>query len=310
MPLSAVAGKTNNISLGFSLMLLAFLFFASMESSAKWLVMGTLPALQVVFMRYLGHFAATLLVYIPREGRQMFISNQPKTQLLRALFLLISTTLNFFALKYLPLTVTIAIFFAVPLIVCLMSIPVLGEKVGIHRLAAVLAGFGGVLVIVQPWNVSFSKPMLFAITATFSASAYFVLTRKIAGADRNSVSQVYSAGLATAVLAPAGILYWQSPANTIDWILLCAIGTLGFVGHSLLTAAHRFAEASVLAPSVYSQILYATFFSWFVFHEAPAPNTMLGTLIIVASGIYVWHRERRQQGGRLSQNRIPALPDD
>ena len=76
MPRSAVTGKTNNVSLGFSLMLVAFLFFASMESSAKWLVMGTLPALQVVFMRYLGHFAATLVVYLPREGKQMFVSNQ------------------------------------------------------------------------------------------------------------------------------------------------------------------------------------------------------------------------------------------
>ncbi len=284
--------SSNKLSLGFSLMLGAFLCFALLDTSAKWLVVSGLPALQVVFMRYLGHFVATVVVYWPREGRRMFQSKTPRVQTLRAVLLLCSTTLNFFALVYLPLTTTIAIFFAAPLVVCLLSIPVLGERVGLPRFSAVLTGFAGVLIIVEPWGAAFSPKMLLAMGAMCCASCYFVLTRKIAGIDNNSVSQAFSSGIATVVLLPVGIYLWQTPVSTFDWLPLIAVGILGMVGHTLLTIAHRFVEASVLAPTVYSQILYATLFSWLFFNQIPDNKTVLGTLIIVASGLFVWHRER------------------
>ncbi len=283
---------TDRLSLGFSLMLGAFLCFALLDTSAKWLVVGGLPALQVVFMRYLGHFLATFAVYWPREGLRMFKSKTPGIQTLRAVLLLCSTTLNFFALIYLPLTTTIAIFFAAPLVVCLLSIPVLGERVGVPRMLAVLTGFCGVLIIVEPWGTQFSPKMLLAVGAMSCASCYFVLTRKIAGVDSNSVSQAFSSGLATVALLPIGIYLWQQPASGFDWIPLIAVGILGMVGHTLLTIAHRFVEASVLAPTVYSQILYVTLFSWLFFDQTPDKKTVLGTLIIVLSGLFVWHRER------------------
>lgn len=276
-------------------MLGAFLCFALLDTSAKWLVVGGLPALQVVFMRYLGHFIATLVVYWPRERKRMFRSTTPRVQTLRAVLLLCSTTFNFFALTYLPLTTTIAIFFAAPLVVCLLSIPVLGERVGVPRLMAVLAGLIGVLIIVEPWGTAFSPKLLLPMGAMLCASCYFVLTRMIAGVDSNSVSQAYSSGIATIVLLPVGIYFWQTPESVYDWFPLVAIGVLGMVGHTLLTTAHRFVEASVLAPTVYSQILYATLFSWLLFNQIPNTRTVVGTLIIVASGLFVWHRERTRQ---------------
>lgn len=275
------------------LMLVTFLFFSSMDTIAKTLVTGGIPAMQVAFTRYLSHFAIVLLVYFPRYGRRVFHSRTPKIQALRAVALLSSTVFNFAALAYLPLTVTTAIFFASPLAVCLLSIPILHEHVGIRRLSAVFVGFIGVIVITQAWNANFHWAIFMSLAAFLSASIYFVLTRKIAGIDNNPVTQIYASGFATIVLAPVAFFVWTMPASLLEWTLLFVIGILGAVAHSLLTLAHRFAQASTLAPLVYVQIIYITIFSWVFFNTAPDFWTIIGTGIIVASGLYIWLRESR-----------------
>ena len=275
------------------LMLLTFLIFSSMDTIAKILVTSNIPPLQVVFARYLSHFAIVLLVYFPRNGRRVFHSRTPKIQTLRAIALLSSTIFNFSALAYLPLTVTTAIFFASPLAVCLLSIPILNEQVGIRRISAVFVGFIGVVVITQAWNANFHWAMFMSLAAFLSASTYFVLTRKIAGIDNNPVTQIYASGFASVALAPVAFWVWTSPASPLEWVLLFVIGILGAIGHSLLTLAHRFAQASTLAPLVYVQIIYITIFSWVFFNTAPDFWTIIGTGIIVASGLYIWLRESR-----------------
>jgi drug/metabolite transporter (DMT)-like permease len=273
-------------------MLGAFLCFAVMDTSAKWLVaVALLPALQVVFVRYLVHFCWVLVLYVPRQGRSVCVSSAPGMQILRGLLLFSSTALNFTALKYLPLTVTIAIFFAAPMLVCLLSIPLLGERVGIKRFAAIVAGFIGVMIIVQPWGASFDWRIVYSLGALFTASCYFVVTRKVAGADKNAVAQFYIAGTATLLLAPFALRYWQWPDTGTEFLLLTVLGSLGMLGHSLVTHAHRFAQASVLAPTVYSQIIYITLLSWLVFSAVPDRATVLGTVIIILSGLFIWWRE-------------------
>ncbi len=281
------------LSIGYLLMLLAFLCFAAMDTTAKWLVTAAVPALQVVWLRYLGHFICTVAVYVPRHGWQISRSNRPSLQVLRALFLLSATALNFTALQYLPLTTTIAIFFVAPLTVCLLSIPILGEKVGIKRLMAVFVGFLGVLIIVEPWSQRFDPYALLAICAMLCASGYFVMSRVIAGVDSNATVQFYVSGVATVLIAPVAFYVWQWPSNWQTWSLAALIGTLGMLGHSVLTRAHQLAEASVLAPTVYSQVVYIAIFSWLVFGETPNLQTIVGTVIIVASGLFIWFRERQ-----------------
>lgn len=274
-------------------MLLAFLCFAGMDTSAKWLVAAAIPALQVAWLRYLGHFICTLLVYGPRYGTGMARSNKPGVQSLRALFLLAATCFNFTALQFLPLTTAIAIFFVTPLTVCLLSIPILGEKVGIKRLLAVMMGFVGVLIIVEPWSQSFQPAILLSLAAMSCASGYFVMSRLAAGVDSNATVQFYVAGIATVLLAPVALMHWVWPEDWLTWGVICVIGSLGIIGHSCLSNAHRHAEASVLAPVVYSQIIYIAALSWLVFGQAPDRKTMIGTLIIVSSGLFIWFRERQ-----------------
>ena len=274
-------------------MLVAFFSFAVMDTSAKWLVAAAIPALQVAWLRYFGHFVCTLVLYLPKDGRNIVRSNKLGFQLLRAFFLLCSTSFNFSALQYLPLTTTIAIFFVAPLVVCLLSIPILGEKVGIKRLLAVLIGFGGVLVIVEPWSQSFDPHIFLSLMAMLCASAYFLMSRLIVGSDSNATTQFYVSGLATLLLAPLAFSYWVWPSSLTDWAVIALIGSLGMLGHSFLTNAHKYAEASVLAPTVYSQVIYIAILSWVIFDQPPNTQTIIGTLIIVGSGLFIWFRERQ-----------------
>lgn len=274
-------------------MLAAFFCFAVMDTSAKWLVGAAIPAMQVAWLRYLGHFLCTLIFYLPSEGPRIVRSNKLGFQLLRALLLLCSTSFNFTALQYLPLTTTIAMFFVVPLVVCLLSIPILGEKVGIKRLLAVLVGFGGVLIIVEPWSQTFDPAIFLSIMAMLCASGYFLMSRVIAGSDSNATTQFYVSGLATVILAPYAIMYWVWPTSIQAWGVIVLIGSFGMLGHSFVTNAHKYAQASVLAPTVYSQVIYIAILSWIIFGQPPNRQTIAGTLIIVGSGLFIWFRERQ-----------------
>ena len=273
----------------------AFFMFSVMDTSAKWLVSAAIPALQVAWLRYFGHLVVALAVYAPKQGVSLLRSSNPRIQCFRALFLLVSTVLNFTALQYLPLTMTISIFFVTPLMVCLLSIPVLGEKVGIKRLIAVLVGFCGVMVIVQPWSQSFDPHVFISIAAMLCASAYFVMSRVIAGMDSNATTQVYVSGLGTILLAPLALHFWVWPESLQAWVLLGLIGTLGMIGHSMVTYAHQFVQASVLAPTIYSQMIFISVLSWIVFDHSPEHTTLIGASIIVGSGLFIWFRERKLQ---------------
>ena len=294
----------SSLTFAYLLMLGAFACFSLMDTSAKWLVGAAIPALQVAWLRYLGHFICNSVIYLPKYGFGIVRSNSPVLQALRACFLLMATVLNFAALKYLPLTMTIAIFFVCPLAVCLLSIPLLGERVGMKRLSAVLVGFLGVLVIVQPWSAVFDPHALLSIGAMLCAACYFVFSRKAAGKDSNATTQCYISGIATFTLGPLALYYWVWPQSWQDWLVIISIGSLGMIGHSLLSWAHRLAEASVLAPVIYSQAVYIAALSWLVFGQPPDGKTILGTIIIIGSGLFVWYRERQ-----LNRRVISAVSD-
>ncbi len=284
--------REDRLALALPMVLGAFFFFIMIDTSAKWMVTAGLPALQVVFMRYAGHLLITIAVLGPMEKGQLWRSNALKIQIIRSLLLICSTICNFVALQYLPLTVTAAIFFATPIVVVLLSMPMLGETVGLWRLGAVLVGFGGVLVVVRPLGAEFHWSMLCSLAALIMASIYFVLTRMIAGRDNNPTGQFYSSLIPTILLLPVVITSWSWPQDGWSWVAAIMIGLFGFAGHSLITVGHRYAQASTLAPAIYAQIIYVTIISWLVFHEPPDGFTILGTAIIVASGLFIWWRER------------------
>jgi drug/metabolite transporter (DMT)-like permease len=295
--------REDNPMLGLGLMCAALAMFTSIDTSAKWLILSGLPILQVVFVRYAGHFIASSLAFIPREGMEAFHSNAPKLQLLRAVVLLASTVFNFAALKYLPITITTAIYFASPIIITILSVLFLGERIGARRVAAILVGFAGVMVVVQPWGAAFHPAMALSLCGLLCAATYFVITRRLAGVESNSTSQLWASGLATLVLAPFGMMVWIWPQTGTEWAFLCMIGVFGAAGHGIAVAAHRFADASSLAPMTYIQVIYATASGFFIFGNLPTWATAFGTTIIIASGVYIWRRERALM---LQRRRVEA----
>ncbi|SEM02197.1 Permease of the drug/metabolite transporter (DMT) superfamily [Roseovarius azorensis] len=293
-PHRTVAQRENRTAFGVAMMALAVLFFTCIDTSAKWLVTAGIAAIQVVFVRYAVHFLLALVLFLPREGRAAIRSNAPGRQFLRSTFLFGSTICNFTALQFLPITVTTTIMFAGPIAVTLLAIPILNERVGLHRLAAVCVGFAGVLVVMQPWGTGFHPAMLLNLVAMVVASLYFIMTRMLAGIESNATSQIWASGLATFCLGPFAIRVWQWPDAGVDWAPFLLIGAFGGVGHIFATHAHRMADASILAPIVYIQIVLAAAASIIVFNVYPTVWTLGGGLIIAGAGLYIWWRERRR----------------
>lgn len=283
--------REDNSALGLSLMGLGVALFTCIDTSAKWLILAGLPALQVVFCRYLGHFVLALALYLPQEGMGVFRSVNWPIQAARSVFLLLSTICNFSALAYLDLTITTTIMFAMPIAVTLLSIPVLGERVGLRRFLAILVGFVGVLIVMQPWGMQFQPAMLLSLAALTFASLYFVLTRKLAGTETTATSQIWSAGVASICIAPFGVGGWTWPETALDAAVLGAIGVFGATGHIAATVAHRYADASVLSPVTYLQMVMATIASIVIFSVWPTVWTLVGAAVILSCGLYIWRRE-------------------
>jgi drug/metabolite transporter (DMT)-like permease len=279
--------------LGITLMLSAYFCYTVIDSCAKLLSASGLPTMEVVFVRYLGQFILVLAIFLPRERKALVITKSPWLEVARGLCLLGSTIFNFLAITFLPLTVTSAISFTMPLILCALSIPMLGETVGWRRWLAIAVGFIGVLIIVQPGTEAFHPAVILSlITAVFSA-LYNLLTRKLAGVDGTLTQQFYAAGVAALCIAPFSLGGWTWPHEFVGWFAFIGIGVAALIGHLFVTTAHRYAPASVLAPFGYLQIIFMTGSSWLVFNQPPDMWIFIGAPIVMASGFYIWLRERQ-----------------
>ena len=273
-------------------MVIAVAFFTLIDTSAKFLSIASIPIIQIVFCRYAGHFLYTSATYLPQHGYSAFKSNVPLKQFLRSVFLFTGTTFNFFALKYLPITLTTTIFFAGPILVTLFAIPILGERVGIRRIIAVCVGFIGVLIVIRPWGTTFHPAIFYSLGALLCASMYFIMTRMVANSESNAVMQLWSSGIPTILLMPFALNVWIWPETLAQLGFMFAIGAFGALGHLATTIAHRWVDASILAPMIYTQIFFAAIVSYFIFDQLPTIWTFAGGIIIIGSGIYIWQRER------------------
>jgi drug/metabolite transporter (DMT)-like permease len=288
-----VPAREDRIGPAIGMMLLAFAAFTCLDSSAKWLVTGGMSPFTAVFARYAVHLAIVAALVLPVQRAQSLSSRRPGLEVLRACLLLGSTLLNFTAVQFLALTVTATIMFAMPIFITVLSVPLLGEAVGIRRWAAVLTGFAGILIVMQPWTGDFHWAMLASLASVLCASLYTILTRRLAGVDPTNTQQLYAALVATLGVLPFAVADWTPPAGMLNWTLFAGMGVFGWAGHQLLTAAHRFAPASVLAPFVYTQLVYMTLASWIVFAQPPTAWVLVGAPIVAGSGFYIWWRERQ-----------------
>jgi len=286
------ADSARNRLTGIGIISLTYLLFALLDGSAKWLVQSV-PVLLVVWLRFLTQALLAAALLLPMRGRALVRTRHLRWHVVRGLMFCAMTGGNFWALQYLQLTVTASIFFTVPILIALMSAPLLGERMDARRWAAILAGFAGVLVIVRPGSAAFHPAMLLSMGNAVLYAAFNLMTRKLAAYDSPETIQFLPAVVASVVLAPFALAVWASPPGAFEWLLLCLMGVLGGTGHYLLAVAHRYAPASMLAPFLYQQILYMAAFGYLVFGSVPDAAVWIGAAIVVASGLYLFARERR-----------------
>jgi drug/metabolite transporter (DMT)-like permease len=214
--------------------------------------------------------------------------------LLRALMFMAMTGVNFWALQYLQLTVTSSIFFTVPLIIAVLAAPLLGEKLDAGRWMAIAAGFIGVLVIVRPGSTDFHPAMLASLVNAMLYALFMLMTRRLAAYDSPETIQYLPAVGAAIGLAPFAIAAWEMPDTALEWALACLMGVLGGLGHYLLALAHRYAPSTVIAPFLYQQVFYMALFGYLVFGDVPGTAVWIGAFIVIASGLYLFWRERHR----------------
>ncbi|MGH8689923.1 MAG: DMT family transporter, partial [Burkholderiales bacterium] len=227
------ADSARNRLIGIGLVSLTYLLFSLLDGSAKWLV-GTMPVIMVVWLRFVTHVIIAGAVLFPVRGLALVRTRHLRWHVLRALMFVAMTGINFWALQYLQLTVTASIFFSVPILIAVLSAPLLGEKLDAGRWAAIVAGFAGVLVIVRPWGAEFHPAMLASVVNAVLYAAFMMMTRRLAAYDTPETIQYLPAVGAAIGLAPFALAAWESPSGWLEWTVACLLGALGGFGHYLL----------------------------------------------------------------------------
>ena len=276
-------------ALGALLTVLAMLCFASMDTIAKWLV-ADYSIGQMMWIRY-GIFCVFAWLVVRRRGglRVAFRTSRPWLQGGRALLAVVESAVFVLAFRYLPLADTHAIAATSPLIVIALGALFLGEKVDAARWIAVAAGFVGVLLIVRPGFRTLDWPLIIPLAGAILWGSYQILTRLSSRTDSPDTTLVWSAFAATSFVGP---FEWHWPDAT-SALLMLATGILGSLAHYGLIRALDYAEASSIQPYSYTLLVWVTALGAIVFGDFPDHWTIAGAAIVVASGLYTWHHDRR-----------------
>ncbi|KFE36947.1 hypothetical protein DW2_02275 [Thioclava atlantica] len=281
--------------LGVALMLAAFSMLTLMDAFAKLLGEGYHP-LQIVWARFAVNAAVLALIFRTSLTARLR-SAQPGMQLGRALFQIGAIVAFFFSLRHVPLATATALGDLNPVLVTLGAALFLGERLGAHRLFGIGAAFAGAMIILRPGLGGVHPAAFLALLAAFSFAGAVLLTRHLRG-DAAATSQLWSAFVGLALSSLALPFVWQPVAPADLWIFL-ALGLAGSLSQFLLIRAFALAEAGTLAPFGYSGLLFASLWGWLMFGQLPDAYTIIGAVVIVGAGLYVWSRERR--AARLSQ---------
>jgi len=274
------------------LMIAAFACFSLLDTTAKWLS-PRIGLIETTWARYFFSFLIVSLFLNPVRKPGLLRTKRPMLQAIRSIALLASTLLNFLALNYLQLTQTMTIMFLQPILVALIAGPLLGEWVGPRRMIAIGIGFSGVLLVTKPGLGGIHWAAIYSFIGVGFYAAYALITRILADHDPPETTMVYSAAAGILVLTPLIPFTWHAVLDPFTAGLMLGIGFWGALGHWMLIHAHRLAPAAILAPFLYTQILWMGALGYLVFGDVPDRWTLLGGAIVVISGLYLWQRERR-----------------
>lgn len=283
--------KKQNSLLGIALMVGAMLIFPFLDVCAKFLGQWGIPVIEIVWARMFFGLVLSAPILVAQEGWQSLKPTDTRVNALRGFFLVISTMMFFGALHYQGVAETLAIYFVQPLFITALAPFVLQEKVGVRRWLAVAVGFIGVLIIIRPGYLEFTPGVLLALGAGLGSAITLLLTRKLAGSGSAIANTVYTNIFGSIFASAVLVFFWKTPSFNVFtvMVLLAAIGT---AANYLTILAMQYAEASLLAPLGYTEMINAVFAGWLFFGDFPDHWTFVGVAVLIACAIYISYRER------------------
>ncbi|MHB1220194.1 MAG: DMT family transporter [Alphaproteobacteria bacterium] len=265
--------------------------FPCSDAISKYLVRDY-DVIQVTWARYLFHFLLLAVALGGFRAVRWYRTRRLPLLVLRSVLSAAATLVFIVAIKSIPIVDGYTILFTSPLLIAALSVPLLGERVGLHRWAAVIIGFTGVLSVLRPGSGLLQVSALLALVAALCIALSNIITRIVSRTDHALTTALYMATVGTAMLTLLVPFHWRAPSwEAWGWMTLS--GLLGGVGHFGVIKAIQLAPVSAIAPLSYAQIISATALGYFVFGNLPDTWTLAGLAVIVGSGLYIFHRERR-----------------
>lgn len=276
---------------GIGMMLLAMLMFSANDALGKWLV-ATYSVGQIMLLRSFSALGL-LAPFVARSGGLSVFRDAPRPllQALRALLATLETAGFYLAVSYMPLADTMTFYLAGPIYVTALSALILREKVGIYRWSAVIVGFAGVVIALNPSAASFSPGAVIALFGSLAYAVLMIVTRYLRDTSNVVLTGMQAVGgsLLGILTAPFG---W-SPVTLPHMALLLLLGAVSIGAITFVNQSLKLAPASVVVPYQYTMIVWAMLFGYLVFGDVPHLNVIVGALVIVASGLFIFLREQQ-----------------
>jgi drug/metabolite transporter (DMT)-like permease len=284
---------------GIALILASTVFLGASDVTAKYLS-ATLPSIEIAWIRFLVFAIIMVPAMLPGSPLYALQSNRKGLQVMRGVTLLGSSLLFISGLRFLPIAEASATGFVSPLFVTALSIFFLGERVGMRRWMATAVGLIGVLIIIRPGSSAFHPAAFFPIVSALAWAGTLIMTRMMSGREHAITTMTYSSIVGICIVSALVPFVWVTP-SWHDILFGIFIGVASTAGQWIVVLAFRYANASVLAPFSYTQLLWVSFLGFLIFGEVPDVWTVTGAAIIVASGLYTAHRERLRRSELLVQ---------
>jgi drug/metabolite transporter (DMT)-like permease len=275
---------------GIVMMICAIFLFSSMDATAKML-MARYEPMQVVWARYAGMMLVVSVLLAPRIG-PLLRTRRLGLQLLRSAFLFAATFSFFTAISRMDIAAATAVMQVHPVLLTLGAALLLREPLGPRRIAAIAAALAGALIVIRPGSDIFTLTALLPLLGGVFYASYALTTRFLGRDEPILTSFLYTAIIGTIAASLLTVPVWTTPGPG-DAALFLALGAVGAAGQFLLIRSLTVAEAGAVAPFGYAGVVFATLWGLVAFGEVPDGWTLLGALVIVGAGVYVWHRETR-----------------
>ena len=288
-----VTERQNRPWLGILFMCIACALFPVQNAFVK-LLTGIYPFQQVVWVRLSVHLVLMCVVFLPRNGLGLLRTRSPVQQVICSAGLLGSTLFFFSSAKYVGVTEAIAISFVSPLAVTFLAWPLLGERITFVRLASVVIGFAGVMIVIRPGSSVFQWASLMMLASASFYAVYQIVVRRVSAVDSPATTAFYCAlgcTVATSFLVPG---HWKNPANWGDLAMMVSLGISGGFGHYCVARAFSYAPANLIAPLNYTQMIGSVAIGYLMFAEIPDVYTWVGSAVIIAAGLLVGWQSRQK----------------